>query len=426
MKRLRSRPTRPSGDSLASRHAPERAQDVPLCPETVARLRAWLSDEARAKTVAYVSAAAGAGLSTLLRLLAAECGLDTVWGCAADGSDRTLLARAGASKVSLTFARKVLIMDELDGIQPACAVEVGAFARSKTRHAPLVLLDHTGSRQRRSRLASGLVCGQRAVAEAFEFSFQPERLLRVVERIAAAEEMEGGATHASRIAAANGDLRQAINSLESFDPAAAMRYSRDALESLDWLLGPVPSRRTVIGAIRAYDDDPSLANVFQESYLIATHPPSLETIAGLADSFSAGDVAETICFAKQDFSMPATQMHAALTCAAPTLMLPPRNGRSCTRFGTTWSKTFNQAARQGVLRQISTARRERGLSDLGATDFAILAMALGSAIREEDAEGLHALSHGLNVQQIQSCMRWMSCKVPTIAAISKLVLKKRR
>lgn len=425
MKRLRSRPTAPSGDSLASRHAPERSLDVPLCPETVERLRAWLCDDRRAKTVAYVSAAAGAGLSTLLRLLAAECGLDSVWGCAADGSDRTLLARAGASKVSLTFARKVLVMDELDGIQPACAVDVGAFARSKSRHAPLVLLDHTGSRQRRSRLASGLVCGQRAVAEAFEFSVQPERVLRVVERIAAAEELEGGATHASKVAAANGDLRQAINSLQSLDPSAAMRYSRDALESLDWLLGPVPSRRTVVGAIRAFDDDPSLANVFQESYLIATRPPDLYTVARLADSFSAGDVAETGCFSRQDFSMPATQLHAALTCAAPTLLLPPRNGRSCTRFGTTWSKTFNQAARQGVLRHICHARRERGLSDLGSTDFAILALAMDSAVRKEDAESLQALAHGLDAQQIQSCMRWMSCKVPTIAAITKLLVSKK-
>lgn len=425
-------------ETLAVRSTPARSADVPLAEGTVHALRTWLRAALAnpcapgARSVAYVSASSGAGLSTLVRLLAREEGAEAVWGCAADSSDRAMMHQAGASLVTVTLAPKVLVLDELDGIQPVCTVEVAALARSKQLRAPLILLDHTGSRQRRSRLATSLLCGPKAVAAPFEFAAAgQEMIMEVVRKVARREGLTAGP--ATRVAAAAGDLRAAINGLEAGGAQGmSLRFARDAIQSLNHLLGPVPagepgSNRGVVHAIRAYDDDPSLAAVMHEGYLVATAPPTLETMATLADGFSQGDVIDNNMYLRQDFGQTMTQLHACLTCAAPTLLLPPRNGGVCDKFGTTWSRIFNQRAREGVLRGVTLARRERGLIELGVLDLALLCKAMQLAIQNGDGSALQQLAEGLEPTHVQAVCRFsFSKKVPTIAAITKLLSSRPR
>lgn len=361
-----------------------KSTDVPLDAAVAGRLRSWIAAAAPG-SVAWASASPGGGLSTLVRLLACECGVEIVVCSGGDAAGRAEISRAGASAVTVTLAPKILVIENIDGLQPSCASEVAAIVRES--RAPVLLLDRSGVRERRSRLAAGVL---RAGAACFEFPRGRARdILSIVSAVSSGRPPAPG----SIVAAAAGDLRAALTAL---DGTHAARYARDSLASLKFLCSD-RAARTVQEALRAHADDDSISGAYFDYYLTAADADDLGVATAIADAFSSAAAAGSR-------AAPPPYLLGALTCAAPSLLLgarpPPRRHAT---FATEWNRSNQSRTREHALRAVSGRRRALGLSDLDVLGFASLAA---------HGEGMAA---GVGPADVRTILKLNFKKPPTLA-----------
>lgn len=394
----------------------------------VAALRAWLM-AAGPGAAALATAPTGSGLSTLVRLLVKEVGLDAVWVCSGTPRVRALLHAAGANPVSVVLRRAIIVVDEIDGM--AATGDTGladalAFVKTKPP-VPMLFLGKACRSVKPMEFAKAWP----------KFAFArppPSRVAAYLRGVAAAHGVPLDAPAIDALAAqAKGDVRSAIMAMDfarshqrSHQPATphqplaggqasllaffkpAPRVTVDVKDDADDGLDLVEAvlrgdrGRTVADALAVFSMEPGMVpmGVF-ENYAAATH--DIHVAARIADEFSAADTVDRYMYAKQAWDL--HDAYGALALAAPAMAMhhhpaaaqgrrpapkkpkrsavavkPPAPTIHVTKFGSVWSKSYNMCAKQKNLKAIALKYAEAALVPMGPCDLAFVRLCIREAL----------------------------------------------
>jgi hypothetical protein len=178
------------------------------------------------------------------------------------------------------------------------------------------------------------------------------------------------------------------------DAVAWLRDDRpEGLDSVQALLDNAPAG--LDAALRAYATDPSIVSMgLWENYLRA----SASVCPGVADSFSIADVVDTAMYAHQTWALSDVYGAIAVGGAAVLLDRDPAASFAVEKFGTIWSRGYNQCARTKNVRAIALARAEAGLPSMPVTDLAYVRQLLAAAVESGDRDRVRAAAAGVGGQ----------------------------
>lgn len=367
-----------------------------LYPETeVASLRSWLSSGATGPALA--TAGPGSGLTTLVQLLLAEAGLESVWVGCATPRVRALLERAGASPVSVTLRRKVIVVDEFDALAGGDTLalsDVLAFARSKPR-LPVLVLSHATRSAKTLEFAKAwpkFAFGRPGAGPVAAY------LRRVAARhgIGAADEDLAALARAAR-----GDVRAALVALDLWRrsrgaPGPGPVHANDeAVEGLDLTEAVLRGQRghTVRDCLRMFAMESAVLPMgLFENYLPSLGKDDLLAAAEAAHAFSDAGVVDRYLYSKQAWDL--HDVYGVCAVAATSLALrrhrrgKPSQAFGVTKFGSVWSKAYNMCAKMKQARGLVFKYAEAGLQPPGICDLAWVRRCLRSAVERGDDESL--------------------------------------
>lgn len=385
--------------------APRTSLDVALSDVGITQLRAWMREPSAAgerKRAALVCAAPGSGLTTLLRLLAKEMNFEAVWIGTGTQRIKALLTDACTSPVAVNGKRKLVIVDEFDGLFASdittCTDVLGFTKKSPT---PFVCLAHTTRNSRLldatkhmerfqfQRPSTAVVTGivKRAIT-AGALQISEDALAGIVssaagnirEALAAVAFWGRGGQHADVTAKHAIDEEEVVD-VESIDPSMA---TIDGLDVVQNLLKEDPG---VTRCLQLYLRDPSVLSMgLNENYLGAA--TSLDQCVPISESFSAADTVETHMYKHQAWDV--FEAYGAYAVAGPVQALHSSQGKvkpvTVTKFGSIWSKLYNQCAKTKNAKLISFGRMESGLpGSLPVPDLGYVRDMLHLAVQRWDA-----------------------------------------
>lgn len=447
----------------------------------VAALRAWMA-AAGPGTAALATAPTGSGLTTLVRLLIKEVGLDAVWVGCGTPRVRALLHAAGANPVSVVLRRAILVIDEIDGM--AATGDPGltdalAFAKSKPP-VPMLFLGKSCRSAKPMEFAKSW--------PKFAFARLPtSRVAPYLRGIATAHGVPLDPAAIDALAAhVKGDVRSAIMAMDLaratppppptvvaeqqplpagqasllsfFKPAprvTTIDVKDDADDGLDLVEAVLRGdrARTVLDGLKVFGMEPSMVGMgIHENY--ASTVDDMCVAARLTDEFSAADVVDRHMYAKQAWDMhdhygvlslvaPALAIHGAgATTGIPRAAKKPRRHAKhspsaskapkvhVTKFGSVWSKSYNMCAKQKNLKAITLKYAEAGLVPMGACDMAFARLCIRAALEAaDDDDGVRRVCWPLGAAEVLSLARldassegsgWY--KQSTHARVKKLLL----
>lgn len=363
--------------SLAELSRPRTSLGCLYSEAQVAALRAWMTSGATGPALA--TASPGSGLTTLVTLLVRETGLEPVWLGSSTQRHKHVLETAGASAVSVTLRRKIIIIDELDamtGGDSAALAEVTAFAKSNPP-LPVLFVGHATRSQKTLEFAKKWPTFQlgrpsKAAMTAY--------LKEVVRRHAIP--VDDAELDALLTRGKAGDLRSALMALElarSGGSAHTVDAPDEASDGLDLVEQALRGDRglTVRDCLHMFGMEMAMVPMgLYENYLAALSKDDLEAARVAADGFSAGDVVDRHMYARQAWDLMDT--YGVCSVAVPCLALQRHRRRrpaasfGVTKFGSVWSKVYNMCAKTKHHRQLRIAMAENRLIPLGVCDMSFV------------------------------------------------------
>jgi hypothetical protein len=376
----------------------------------VASLRAWMASGARGP--ALVTAGPGSGLTTLLALLVREVGLDAVWVGSATPRIKQLLQQAGASPVSVTLRRKIIVVDELDALAAGDAMAMAdalAFARSAPP-LPVLFASHATRSQKSLEFARAwprFALGRPAAPALAAY-------LGGVARKHGVPADEGALRAlADRV---RGDVRAALMALELVrggggDGAAAavVDVKDERADGLDLAEAILRGERgaTVPECLRVFGMEPAVVPMgVYENYLSSLGRDDLRAACEVAHGFSDADLVDRYLYARQAWDV--MEAYGVCCVAAPSLALrrhrrrPPPPSYGIAKFGTVWSKVYNMCAKAKHVKQLAAALAEAGVQPLGVCDLSWVRARLKAVVQRGDAtdEDVRAACWPLGAAQV--------------------------
>lgn len=406
-------PPNPRRVSLPLATRPRTSLGTLFADVEVAALRAWLGGS---QGPALATAPGGSGLTTLVRLLLAEAGMDTVWiGC---GTPRVkaLLAAAGSSPVSVVMRRKAIVVDEVEAMGSAgetgALAEAVAFARSSPP-LPVLFL----GKACRSKKPTEFARAWPKFPFARPSTLKMEAYLRGVaakHRIcipgcdvaALAKEAKGDVRAAlmamDLIAAGSGtgddpQLQQGQRQRQHQHPRRQL-LKDEADDGLDLVEAVLCGERagSVEDALLVFRKDPGMVAMgLYENYLVGGGVDAAGA-ARLADLFASADVLDKYMYSRQAWDLHDVYGAVAVggtgavvrgcletteTTSVPySTRKAPRKRASVTTFGSVWSKSYNMFAKMKHVRAASLKCAEAGVAALGPCDLALVRLSLKHAV----------------------------------------------
>lgn len=400
--------------SLAERCRPRTSLGCLYPPTEVAALRSWMACGAGP---ALATAAPGSGLTTLVGLLAREAAMDAVWVGCTTPRVKHLLLQAGASPVSVTLRRKIIVVDEFESFgagDTSAQADALAFAKASPP-LPVLFVSHANRSQKSTEFAK--------TWPRFEFGRPSVASLRsylrtVCDKHGVSADDDG---IAAVVRSTKGDLRAALNTLDTIaiggagrvDAESAERYAKDetadALDVVESLLRGTRGA-DVAGCIKSYYLDSTVVpmGVF-ENYLASLGAADLQAAQRAAESFSVADCLDRYMYSRQAWG--AADLYAVAAVAAPVMhaqrwrVSKPSPTFGISKFGSVWSKTYNMYAKMKHVKQIAHARTEAGLVPLPVADLSILRGCMRAALDAGDDAALEKVCAWLNPAQALQLVR---------------------
>lgn len=378
--------------SLPQRTRPRTSLGTLFSDTEVASLRAWLATGTPG--TALCTAGPGSGLTTLVQLLVREAGLETVWIACGVPRVKALLEQAGASPLSVTMRRKLIVVDEFDALaatDSAAASDVLAFVRSKPP-LPVLVLTHATRSQKALEYAKAWT----------RFSFgkpSDKALAAYLARVVQHHDLQVDASELQALASSvHGDVRAALMALElaarggSVDTANAKDECVEGLDlTEDLLRGDRGS--TVRECLRLFSMDSTVVPMgLYENYLTALDRDDLAAAALAADAFADADVVDRYLYSRQAWDL--FEVYGVCSVAVPVLSLRrhrrsrPNKALSVTKFGSVWSKVYNGCAKTKHVKGICMAYADAGATPLRATELGWVRSMVRSAVASGDDEAL--------------------------------------
>lgn len=345
----------------------------------IAALRAWMASGQSGPALAL--ATPGSGLTTLVRLLIKECGLESVWiGCSTPRI-KTVLEQAGANPLSVTMRRKIVVIDEFDALSSSDATassEALAFARSKP---PVAVL-----------FASHATRSQKALEFAKHwprFAFARLPVAKLAAYLSGLAHGKASEDECRQIAdAAKGDVRAAVMALDlgvrRTGPgpprcsSSPLQMKDEAPDGLDLTEALLTGQRgcTVPDCLKVFGMEPAMVPMgLFENYLSALDKTDMRAAELAADGFSMADCVDKYLYSRQAWDV--HDMYGVCSIAVPTFALRchrrvPRPPASfgITKFGSVWSKMYNMCTKAKHVRALATRYAEAGLLAPTACDLA--------------------------------------------------------
>jgi len=428
---------------------PRTTLDLVLSEVGIAELRAWLRappldllDAATPTTPAekraalaslsvLVSGAQGSGLTTLMKLLAKEMRLEAVWVGTGTPRIKALLAQACTSPVAVNGLQKIVVVDEFDALfsvdTVACTDILGFTKKTATK---IVCLSRS---TRNSRLADATKHMHRISFSKPSTSVVAKIVRRAVTSLGLDLPPE---TEAEIVSSAGGNIRSALAAIEfwgrggsaveaAVEAAAAEQAeevvvvdARDceeidmgsssfmegdasaSLDGLDVVQNLLSENPGVTRCLQLYLRDPSVLSMgLNENYTSVAS--DIRQCAAISESFSAADTVEAHMYRHQAWDV--FEAYGAFAVAGPVQHLHAPPGRrpgsssSVTKFGTIWSKMYNQYAKLKNAKAIALGRAETlGMCcTLHVEDLAYVRVMLFDAISRWDGPEIRRLVRGI-------------------------------
>ena len=352
--------------TVCDMYAPRTSAGVLLDDATTLLLRRWMDGVAdvdvKAPT-AFVTARVGSGVSTLLRLLVSELGLEGVWIHAGTPRIADVLEDVGRSRVSVTGRRKIVIVDEFDAVSADKVTISAIVAFAKTGKLRMVCAGHASRSSKASEFATKWV--------RFDFPRIPTTTIEAYLRSL------GFGPAASKVSAkrADGDLRAALNSVNSPDSKDVVV---EGLDGVDLVLSR--AALTVRDAMVMHEPSVVAMGVFENYHaILAKNDTGIADV--VSDAFSMADVFDEKMFATQQWDL--AGFYAATAIAAPAMAIRERPGRKSTsveKFGSVWSKAYNARAKAKNVKTINVARSVAGLTCMSVEDLALHRLIVTTAL----------------------------------------------
>lgn len=382
-----------------------------LYPEAeVASLRAWMRSHAAGPALA--TAASGSGLTTLITLLAAEAGLETVWVGCATPRVKALLAAAGANPVSVTLRRKIIVVDEVDAlgsVEGGVMADVLAFVRGSPV-VPVLLATRATRSQKSLEYAKGW--------PRFDLGRpSPAAMRAYVRRVADAHGVQADdEAVAGIVRATRGDLRAALNTLEALRMGGGggscedvQRHVKDEAEdSLDLVEAVLRGERggDVMDCLKVHGMGSAVVPMgLYENYLGALGKDDLAAAAAVAQAFADADVVDRYMYSHQAWDT--MEGHYAVHAVAGPSMYARALRRSkpsptlaVTKFGSVWSKMYNMFAKTKHARRLVQARSESGLAQLSVCEMGLVRACMRAALEAGDEAALRDVVSGLQTSAL--------------------------
>jgi hypothetical protein len=376
--------------------------DSLLSQTTIAEVRQWLRAlfASRGGGVAVLTAPTGSGLTTTVRLLLSELGADVVDVGSSQLRLKAFVADACQSPISVTGRPKVLVVEEFDVLVGTDA-NVAGDLMLKAPRVPTLCLARAG---RSSRFADATKAYTR-------FAFRAPRSDAIARVLIAATQAPSAADLADAAAVAHsarGDVRAALaawafrNAQAAPAAPAAPACSADAFlkdivpEGMDSVEALLAEHSSIDSVMAAFSSDPGIVSMgFWENYTSFAEDVCPE----VSDAFSAADVVDAAMYRTQNWAL--HDAYGVFAAAAPSAYLRRRRRAACKpppkidKFGTIWSRMYNQCARMRHVKGIACARAELGLAALPVEDLAYLRDVLDAALAAGDAAGVRAAAAGV-------------------------------
>lgn len=378
--------------SLAAAARPRTSLGCLFPAAEVAALRAWMS-AGGGTGPALVTAGPGSGLTTLLTLLVREVGLEAVWiGCATPRV-KQLLQHAGASPVSVTLRRKIIIVDEFDAFgsgDSSALSDALAFAKASPP-LPVLFASHSSRSQKSQEYAKGW--------PRFEFGKPGGAVMRTYLR-SVCDRHGVDATDdivAKVVARVRGDLRAGLMTLDAMRIGGSMKgdadvcrhakdESDDALDIVEGLLRDNRGR-DLADCLKAYHMEPSVVPMgLFENYLAGLRGGGADIAAAAlaAESWAHADLLDRYIYRHQAWDV--AELYAVAAVAAPVMHMrrerasKPSPTFGVTKFGSVWSRVYNMHAKMKHVRDIAHARAEAGLAALDTADLGLVRRCLRGSL----------------------------------------------
>lgn len=237
----------------SEKHRPESLDEMVGNEEARAKLLLWLRKWKPGTKAALLVGPPGTGKTTTVHLVAKKLGLSLVELNASDSRTRDKMSRRvgeAIASTSLFGGASMVFLDEVDGL--AGRADYGAidFVKEavKQSQGPVVMAANDPEADEVRKLGSATT--------KIEFRRpEPQDVRKRLEKIARIEKIDMAPEDIMKIAeAANGDLRAAVNALQS-GLAARKDEELTAAESLNAFFD-APDRRAALRALRAYPGQP--------------------------------------------------------------------------------------------------------------------------------------------------------------------------
>lgn len=414
---LRALAPPPDARPLAERCAPRTSLGCLYGDTAVAALRAWLM--AGAAGPALATAAPGSGLSTLVRLLLRETGLESVWLGGAQPRLRAVLEHAVANPLTVTLRRKAVVIDDVDAL---AATDSAAFADvlACIRRRPPVQVLCLGHDSRSQKTYEYAKAWTRFALGRPSASTLAAYLRRVAE---AHLPRDLDATLLDDVAKrCRGDVRAALSALDVYarappppasgaarePPAAAAGFCKDdASEGLDIVEALLRGEHAgVAGGLRAFRQEPSVVPMgLYENYVSALRPCDAAIAADVAHAYSNADLVDRYMYSRQCWDVFDAYGACAVCDPVARLGAAPRRALTVQKFGSVWSKLYNMCAKTKHVKSVNAKRAEHGLAPLGACDLASVRLMARAEIERGDAESIRNVAWPLSSQHVLGLMR---------------------
>jgi len=376
-----------------------------LDPDRVDAFAAWLRRAGSGDVMIVRTQAPGCGVSTMLRVVAAELDVELIEVAPGAQKTKAFLTDASAAKVTVDMRKKVLVFDPMDTLlsDQTTAVDVLEFLRHRSK-VPVVC---SGFLQRSSLAKVSDALGKATVVTTLTFpKIDDARAVTRLQTIAAREHKACDVRAAWE--ASRGDFRAALASVR-MDLANSVKDSVcDGVDAIHTAL--YSSDLSLREAMHLQDGDVNMVSmgVFENYPLVLTQ--DIEACATVADDYSCADVVDEYMYNSQAWEL--SGAYAALTTGAAALHIRPTKKIEITKFGSVWSRSNNQRSKEkqavAVVHQMTEARGNRvPVEDLAYVRVMIRTMC--DAQRFEEAADL-ARGCGLNAAAVLSVMRLFKTK----------------
>jgi len=356
-------------------YAPKTSDEVLLDGQLASSLREWMSSPGGGCGIA--TAAVGAGLTTLVSLLARELDMDAIWIQAGTKNASDVMRDAGALDVSPTGKRKLIVVDEFD---PSDRVAVVEYSR-RGAATKLLCLAH--------RTRSAKVMEFATKWTKFEFpnasSSQIDAALRA-------------AGFAPKTMFFDGDVRAAFRSCA--DGGGRKDDFRGGLDVVDAILSGTATG-DLKDVLRLHASDPAVVSMgIFENYAGALKPRMLPSAVRVSDAFSNADVVESSMYRTQNWEL--HEIQGAITVGvSASEFRGTRSSVQAKKFGTVWSRVYNARAKSKNVKEINAKKLSHGEIPLAPQDLAYQRLMISRAPDED----IPALCGCLEESQVSMLMR---------------------